>query len=281
MVLALVLTHLGVATTALACPLIGGFVDYNCDQVLKVAITGDSIVYGIGDDSLEDDGGGYVTRLKEYYPSMTIENLGVPGATSLQLFRAFKTNLTKEPPGVTRLKSMDADIYIIDVGRNDYWNRQSPELTVRNIRRLVRYLKETLTLQDGTSPLFVVSRLIPTSRAFQKPFVDGINKALVKQASTQLPAYLRFDTFNAKLLTSDGLHPSAEGYDALAKILKNHLIKSANKRMNAARADNDLDGVYDLFETIKFFTNPLKIDTDGDGLSDGLEIFTLGTSPLQ
>jgi len=60
-----------IASCAFACPRIGELIDYNCDGEHRIAITGDSIAYGItGQHEGEDDNysGGYVERLAERFP---------------------------------------------------------------------------------------------------------------------------------------------------------------------------------------------------------------------
>ena len=46
------------------------------------------------------------------------------------------------------------------------------------------------------------------------------------------------------------------------------------------RPDLDLDGIFDIYEEIKYHTHPKQADTDGDGYSDGDEVFTMKTNPL-
>ena len=265
--------------SAAACPKIEGLIDFDCDQKLKIAFTGDSIVAGVGDIKSET-GGGYVERITTDLPDASVQNLGVPGITSGQLFRAFKKNLAKTPPGPTRLKSEDADYYIVDVGRNDYWSKTPPAMTVRNIKRLIKLLKTELIAVDGSGPLFAVATLLPTRRGFQRPFIDAVNSELLKLRGSSLPTYVQFNAIDVALISSDGLHPTSAGYDAMAPIVLKYIKRNAQSQARKLRPDTDNDGVYDLFETKRFGTDPKNADTDGDGKSDGEELFTLFTDPL-
>ncbi len=262
-----------------ACPRIDGLIDYNCDGILKIVFTGDSIVDGVGDTKREH-GGGYVVRLQDKLPDAAVENLGVPGITTKQLLRAFKKNLNKVPPGPTIIKSAHADVLIIDVGRNDYWDRESASKSVANIRRLVQYLRTTLAQQNGMAPYIFVSTLIPTKRGYQQPFINSLNSQLLKYRSSDLPTYVRYETIANTLLSKDGLHPTSAGYDAITKLLLKFIKTEGQKLIEKKRPDGDHDGVYDIFETNRFLTNPLALDSDSDSLSDGAEIFTYFTNPL-
>ena len=102
---------------------------------------------------------------------------------------------------------------------------------------------------------------------------------LLKIRGRDLPAYLRFDTLNPALLSSDGLHPTSAGYDVLGDIARQYIIGDAQTRSEISRPDVDEDGIYDLFERKKFKTSPKIADTDADGLEDGAEVFTYMTDP--
>lgn len=264
----------------LACPLIDGLVDYNCDESLKIAITGDSIVFGVGDSERFGDNGGYVARLQSSLPMSEVANLGIPGITSWRLLRSFKRNLSKVPPGETIRKMSSADVVVIAVGINDYFERREPGRTVRNIQRLIAFLKDFYRNRNQTVPAFRVSLLTPTRRSYQQPFVSEVNRLLLRFRSERLPIGPDFSKLNTRLLRSDGLHPSNRGYDALAARLLSNLRGPLMKQLLGDRPDSDNDGVYDLFEIQRFGTSVSLPDTDGDGKIDGYELFLFHTDPL-
>ena len=217
------------ARVSSACPLINNLIDFNCDGKIKITVTGDSLVYGRRDIG---NRGGYVARLAKKLPGATVEGLGIPGITSGILLRSFKRELLKAPPGQTQTKSRDADIFVIDVGRNDYNDKVTPPATTtKNIKRLVAYLSTTLRRLDGAPPLFVVAHLAPTTRSYQRPFITAVNRFLSLQTSASLPAYLHFEELDSSLISSDGIHPSPAGYAGLEAILENYIKYDAQVRM--------------------------------------------------
>jgi lysophospholipase L1-like esterase len=279
LVLPLLLAGLVVARAAavLACPLVFHLVDFNCDQEEKIVFTGDSIVHGVGDtESLT--GGGYPARVSELLDGPNVVEVGIPGISSQRLLAAYKKQLQKPRSRTTRLVQA-ADIFIISVGVNDYWEGHDPGLTVRNIRRLVRVIRTMLAEYSDSPPFVAVTTLTPTTRDFQIPFITEVNRLLLEYASKQIPVYLRFDLLDPALLSPDGLHPSSEGYDALATMSYYYITTTAQSQMRALRPDKDHDGVFDYFEVSKYFTDPTLKDTDRDGLSDGVEIFRRHTDP--
>jgi len=260
---------------AMACPKIDRLADFNCDLKVKIAVTGDSIVKGVGDTAPQT--GGYVARLAEHYPDVKFSNLGVGGITSGQLFRSFHRKLNQQADGATKRKIRDADLVIIDVGRNDFWVKATPSQTKRNISRLASFLKGWVKSQSGVAPLISVSTLLPTTRLFQKHFLEHVNQTLL--AST-LPVDIRVDELDTSYLSYDGLHPDGLGYDEIATVDEAYLSRVYNDKVASIRTDNDSDGVYDNFERSKFGTDPAKADTDGDGVPDGVELFTNHTDAL-
>ena len=273
----MLLMMLALPLAAYGCPSVDGFVDFNCDKALKIAFTGDSIVYGVGD--LENKGrGGYVRRLAKSYTPVDFENLGVRGITSDQLLRGFKLNLRKTPPGRNYSKSVKTDMIIIDVGRNDYWGKRPAAFTVRNIRRLATFLRTELAKYSNSAPLVVVNTLAPTTREYQKSFINAVNALLLKTPSLTIAA--RMDTINPDLISSDGLHPASQGYIAMTALLKEYLTSEGQAQCRSRRADNDHDDIFDIFEPRLYGTDPDIADTDGDGVKDGDELFVWGTNPL-
>jgi lysophospholipase L1-like esterase len=270
----------GFCRIALACPLINGLVDFNCDGRHTITGTGDSIVYGIGDE-LHENQGGYMQRLGTLFPSSVVHNLGYPGITTAQILRFYKRLFRKRPESAEALNVGTADILIIDVGRNDYFNRNSSGLTVATIKRLVAFLEAETKKRFGTSPLIVTTILIPSAREFDQGFIEQVNMIALKTRSKKhLPAYLRFDLMSPTLLSEDGLHPSSAGFDLLGKLAEEYILDDAQRRASALRRDRDRDGIYDLFEKIRYGTSTTLADSDNDLLNDGDEVFTHKTDPL-
>ena len=262
-----------------ACPLKGNLIDRNCDQQLRINATGDSIVSGRGDE-INDNRGGYVKRLSSRFRSAQVQNIGVSGITSMDLLQGYITNLSKEKVGKTKKKIEACDYLIIDVGRNDYFSKVEPGITVRNIARIVKYLRNYLRKTSQAEPVIGVATLLPTTRAYQKPFVDEVNRLLLKFNSKALPVHLRFDRVSPDLISEDGLHPTSAGFSVMTEIVTRFIKEEGQTLAVSGRVDKDLDGVYDVFEKRKFQTDPTNEDTDNDGLADGLELFTYKTDPL-
>jgi len=267
------------ASIAQACPLIGGFVDYNCDQQHKIVFIGDSIVRGIGDERY-DGNGGYPVRLGNSYPSSTVVNLGQPGFSTKRLLRLVTKRIKNEPTSELRAAAANADIVVIGVGTNDFWEGNDPALTVRNIKRIVKLVRNELAKDLGVAPLMAVTKLTPTTRGFQRDFVNSINALLDHFKSTALPVRLYFDVLPVNAISFDGLHPNSKGYDSMARIARKFIEGYAQQISAKSRLDLDGDGVYDRFEKSLFGTNPGLLDSDGDGINDGEEIFTFQTDPL-
>lgn len=275
----IVLQAVLLASSAFACPDVGPFVDINCDQEFRVAITGDSIVKGIGDEA-NDNEGGYVLRLQQRFSDGTFYNIGIAGTTTQQLFRDFKKNLNKVGEGETKTKTERVDLVIIHAGVNDYWLRKPAGFTVRNLKRIVKFLRKKLGEINGYEPLVGVAKISETNRGFQQPFVNEVNELLVRQRSSKLPVYLNLDRINPERhISFDNIHPNSKGYKKLSKLAGRFIRKKARKLALARVVDTDVDGIYDDFEG-NYGTDPGIADTDGDTLLDGEEVFTFGTDPL-
>jgi lysophospholipase L1-like esterase len=271
---------LGFSRITLACPLVDGLIDFNCDGRHTITGTGDSIVFGIGDE-LHENRGGYLQRLGQLFPTSEIHSLGYPGITTAQLLRFYKRLFNKRPESQEALHIGNADILIIDVGRNDYFNRNSSALTVTTIKRLVSFLTSETKRRFGASPLIVTTILIPSAREFDNGFIEQVNMVALKTRSRKyLPAYLRFDLMSPTLLSEDGLHPSSAGFDLLGKLAEEYIRDDAQQRSSTLRRDRDVDGIFDIFEKLRYGTSSKLADSDGDLLSDGEEVFVHGTNAL-
>lgn len=261
------------------------FLDFNCDQKLNIIFIGDSIVYGVG-DSVNKGKGGYVLRIQKKFPRFSLDKvritaLGYPGITTQKLLAQIKQiykNRKKRPFKRTFKRLSEADIIVIDVSRNDFWNNKPVEYSFNNIKRLVSFLQNNLPkLHDKDLVFISTSSLIPTSRSFQIPFIEELNKKLLKYPYTRIKQKL-----NVNLLNSDGLHPSSMGYTSVADNIFSQLTnqKKFKVEMELLRPDSDGDGIPNLFEAHRYNTHYNFKDSDNDGLSDFDELFIYQTDPL-
>ncbi len=279
-----------VCNVAIACPLIGGVPDYNCDGKVNVVILGDSIVYGTGDDAFGGKGG-WPLRAKAKIHEISVKSFGIPGDRTFWLLPRLQQTLRgkrfRYHPLLGNMSSikvkraiLEADYIFFYVGVNNYWSLLSPEDTINDlirIRTLIhRYAKRSLDVP----PLIILSNLWVPNRVGQGPWVRELNTQISALNSLLKPTDLRFNHLGYQLLNSDALHPSSRGYDAMFRQFKRYLRHTLPGKVNKIHGDEDEDGVYDVFETLKYGTDTSLDDTDGDGLLDGVEIFELETDPL-
>lgn len=271
----LVLTY----SSAFACPLISKIPDFNCDGKLTISVLGDSLAYGYG-DTKNKNRGGYVLRLAKKLPNATVNNLGIQGLRSRELVSLVHDTFKRGKKLNVRDALLSSDIVVLDVGRNDRWLFGLPSATYRNLKRAVAEIKKQVEISEGSAPMVVTAVMMLPNRGSQGPWVAELNALILKGSSAKAPADLRFDLVSKRLLSTDQIHPTSQGYDELSKTLVSYITKKLVPRMKSQRADADVDGIYDLFESLKFGTDPTLLDTDGDGKADGQEVFTLETNPL-
>lgn len=265
-----------------ACPRINGLVDYNCDGRVLVAVVGDSIVRGVGDIA-NNNNGGYVKRLEKKFPRTHFANLGYRGYTSGRLYAEVAQILSKAEKKkytLPREALQAADAIIVDIGRNDFFSGLPSANTVTMIERLVDLLQSKLTNDEGVGPLIRVATLLPTKRAYQRGFIHEVNMLLLAESALGVvPVALRYDLLPESIISIDGIHPSTKGYRRIAAIAAAYVQGTLTNEMVSRRSDRDGDGVYDVFERIKFGSDPTLLDSDGDILPDGEEIFSYGSNP--
>jgi lysophospholipase L1-like esterase len=266
---------------AFACPLIDGLVDFNCDGQHKILVIGDSVVRGIRDTRYRNNGG-YVRRLKKKFPSSTIVNFGLPGYTTEQILSSVKEAFAKTSEIETQEQLLNADLLIIDEGRNDFFEDATPGLVVRNIKRLVTFLNRKLSRnRKSSAPFIQIATLLPTTRGYQRDYINAVNELLLELNSSSLPIGLLFHTLPDTVISYDGLHPDSKGYTTIAKYAAEIISSDIQLACLAIRPDEDTDGIYDKFEKPKYRTDANLTDTDVDGLNDGEEVFTYLTNPLK
>ncbi len=268
------------AVPAQACPTVGGLPDYNCDEKVDIAVLGDSLVYGFG-DTKNKNRGGYVLRTQKKFSHVKFNNFGVQGQRTMQLLDDLEDAFSGKAEDRDLYEALlEADVVFLDLGRNDRWLFGTPSATFRNLKRISSFIKKNVSEKTGIAPLVITAVLMLPNRGSQGPWVKELDQLILRSNSKNAPADLRFDLVSKRLIGTDQIHPTSEGYNALAKTFISYLSKNLLKKVAALRPDADHDGVYDYFEINRFGTDPARIDSDGDGFSDQNEIFSLGTNPL-
>lgn len=276
-----IITSLFLCQKSSACTGQNGIPDYNCDGKVQVFFVGDSLVFGTG-DTANGNKGGYVLRLKKSLRKSSIKSYGIKGLRASTLLRLVADTYVSKNTSLYpqfRKNLAASDIIVLDLGRNDRWLR-GPELkTYRHLALTAQRIAKGVKLDTGYSPLVVKAVLMLPNRGDQGPWVQGLNKIILSKSTVRYPSDLRFDVVSKRLLNDDQLHPTPKGYAAIAKAFRDY-IPTLKNYCETLRPDTDADGISDIFETSKFFTNPSAADTDGDGKSDGNEVFITKTNPL-
>lgn len=264
---------------AVACPLVANFPDYNCDGKVSFVFVGDSLVYGFG-DLKNGNKGGYPLRLKKAYPDFEIVNLGEQGQRTFDLLGDVNEAFQDRGHDTLKKALLGADVVVLDLGRNDRWLFGTPLAAYRNLKKTASLIKSKVAAEEGIAPLVITAVIMLPNRGSQGPWVKELDSIILKSNTKSAPADLRFDLVSKRLLGSDQIHPTSQGYDALAKAFQAYLKNTLRKKLLDLRPDADDDGIYDVIETAIYHTDPTKLDTDGDGVSDGDEVFKFMTDPL-
>lgn len=258
-----------ISTECQACPSVANLPDVNCDGSARVAILGDSVVYGVG-DTVNGGKGGYVLRIAKKFPDATFDNLGTPGEEARRVIGVIEASFAGTGDPTFAASLTQADVVILDIGRNDWWKFRPANATWRNLKRVREVIQSEVQKVTGHKPLVVTAQLMGANRTGQGTWVIELNKLIAASSKETTPGDLKFNSVSKKLLI-DRLHPSPLGYDQIAKVLAQYLTSTLLKHVAAFREDADKDGLYDEYEAEKYGTSPLDSDSDDDGILDGQE----------
>jgi lysophospholipase L1-like esterase len=229
------------------CPDRNRIPDFNCDGSVQVLVLGDSLVSGFG-DTVNDNSGGYVQRAQRKLREIGFMNRGVAGQRTFELIKDARDAFNGvNPPLRSAIES--ADIVVVDLGRNDRWLFGEPISTYRNLKRIRKIITQNVKKTFGYGPLVVNAVLMLPNRGSQGPWVKELNEYILRGNSLSTPSDLRFDLVSKRLLGFDQVHPTSEGYSALAKVFVQYLTKVLPERMRKLRPDADGNGVPDLLES--------------------------------
>lgn len=189
---------------------------------VRVLFTGDSITdtgrrEGVGDGL----GDGYVRRIADA-PELAgadVVNTGIGGDTSADLLARFPDDVLAHRP----------DVLSILVGINDTWRRYdsdtetSVESYTANLRTMLSAARDA-----GIAIVLVEPFLLPVLRAQRSwredldPKIAAVRALAAEFDAVLVPADVELsrlaESEGAAALASDGVHPTAAGHDAIARL---------------------------------------------------------------
>lgn len=117
------------------------------------------------------------------------------------------------------IEEYDADIALIHLGTNDAFNRQSNESSVKELKEVIRILRD-----DNPEVIVLLAKLIPAKmNPGDGEAVESLNEAIPEVAedmdSEQSPVVLvdHFEGFDVDEHTYDGVHPNEAGEELMAR----------------------------------------------------------------
>ena len=204
-------------------------------QPLRVIALGDSLVYGFGDPV----GGGWVERLRRQwmhpdYAGHVLYNLGIRGDRVAQVSERIEQEFCNRG----ELRNRVPDLIMLSVGVNDTPRLGRPD--GRGLTEFESFEFELVNLLDRARKLCPVMfvGMVPVDEA-KMPFLDCFYfnhaeqyryKEATKLAckARQIPYLDIFDLWMGRgeqwlrsHLSSDGLHPNVDGYQALLEDVRN------------------------------------------------------------
>lgn len=200
-------------------------VDHNCDGQQKIAVLGDSFVFGVGDSKIKTLNG-YIGRTQKLTPKIRIDGFGEQGQRTAQLLQKLRDTFSTNNESKLLTSLLEADAIFLDLGRNDRWLFGTPADALKNLQIIRNLLRTEIKQRTGVTPLVVLAVLMLPNRGAQGPWVKELNKLILKSNSPDNPANLRFDLVSKRLIGADQIHPTSRGYVEISKVFKKYLTKN-------------------------------------------------------
>ena len=179
----------------------------------RVAILGDSVARGAGDESHRGIGG--------YLSGVTVTNLGVNGARTGTVLRHLRSRTVRDALS-------GADTIILSIGGNDLFGDSrarllttfAPELAMIRTERRVRRVVAAVRRENSTARIYLLGLYNPYRAAWLDPFIARWDARLTG-ASAEMRGVTVVRVADlldgaGRLSPIDRFHPSAAGYRAIA-----------------------------------------------------------------
>jgi acyl-CoA thioesterase-1 len=176
-----------------------------------IVCVGDSLTEGLG----VDEDSAYPAQLKQRLEkdgySFKVVNAGISGETSSGTLSRINWILTLNP-----------DIVILETGANDGFRGLDPQLIQKNITAIVQSLKE----KDVIVVLAGMEIVRNLGNEYTTAFREVYAKIAREEEVILIPFFLKGVAGNPRLNQTDGLHPTAEGYQEVTKTIYPYVIQA-------------------------------------------------------
>jgi|SRR6056297_141569 len=199
------------------------------DKILNILVMGDSIGFGIGDETNKGIGKGYKELIsKEESKDIEVANISVPGDESDELLNLIEN---KQNDSII----LKADIIIISIGGNDinsieYEDALSLDVNFKeilkaykeNLEKIINQIREINT----EAQLAIIGLYDPYSKEesqktrlllewnYETGLIANLNYKIA-----YVPTYELFKYHLDSYLSADEFHPSSKGYQAIVEEL--------------------------------------------------------------
>ena len=180
-----------------------------------IVAVGDSLTAGYGLDESASYPALLEKKLQAAGYSYRVINGGVSGETSSGTLSRIEWIMTLEP-----------DIVLLETGANDGLRGVDPQVAEKNIREILRILKErdVVVLLAGMK---MVWNLGPA-------YVSNFNEIYPKLARefdvVYLPFFLEGVAMDSELSQGDGIHPNERGYQKIAENIYPYVLETIHRR---------------------------------------------------
>lgn len=179
-----------------------------------IVALGDSLTAGLGVDEESAYPAQLQRRLEEDGHRYRVINAGVSGETTSGTLSRMEWVLTMKP-----------DIVILEIGANDGLRGVDPAVPAKNLREIVRVLKENniITVFTGMKMVWNLGPAYTSSFNAIYPQVAEENDLIF------MPFFLEDVATKRALNIEDGLHPNARGYEVVVKNLYPYVMEAIER----------------------------------------------------
>lgn len=186
-----------------------------------IVAVGDSLTAGYGVSQLEAYPAQLERKLREGGYHWEVVNAGISGETS--------SGTLSRVDWILKLKP---DIVILETGANDGMRGVNPEVTQKNLEKIVAELEERNVLVV----LAGMQALTNMGGAYRKEFAAMYPSVAQKHDLILMPFFLEKVGGEPELNLGDGIHPNAKGYQLITENIYPYVLQAIKKKAPTARS---------------------------------------------